>query len=99
MDTVNRTPDARFANLSGYRYSANYVEDLPMFEGLRAHYVDTGPADSEQVFLCLHGEPTWAYLYRRMIPLFEAVKGRVIAPDFFWIRAIGQTRRREYLHF
>jgi hypothetical protein len=99
MDTVNRTPDARFANLSGYRYSANYVEDLPMFEGLRAHYVDTGPADSEQVFLCLHGEPTWAYLYRRMIPLFEAAKGRVIAPDFFWIRAIGQTRRREYLHF
>ena len=83
MDTVNRTPDARFANLTGYTYSANYVDDLPMFEGLRAHYVDTGPADSEHVFLCLHGEPTWAYLYRRMIPLFVAAKGRVIAPDFF----------------
>jgi haloalkane dehalogenase len=83
MDTVHRTPDARFANLTGYPYSADYVEDLLGFEGLRAHYVDTGPADAEQVFLCLHGEPTWAYLYRRMIPLFQAAKGRVIAPDFF----------------
>lgn len=78
-----RTPDARFANLPDWPYAPHYVDDLPGFEGLRAHFVDEGPKGNAHTFLCLHGEPSWAYLYRRMIPHFLAAGGRVIAPDFF----------------
>ena len=77
-----RTDDVRFANLPGWSYEPRYLFDLPGSEGLRMHYVDEGPPDSD-VFLCLHGEPTWAYLFRRMIPPFLESGGRVVAPDFF----------------
>ena len=50
-------------------------------DGLRLHYVDEGPRDAK-TFLCLHGQPTWSYLYRRMIPIFTAAGHRVVAPDF-----------------
>jgi pimeloyl-ACP methyl ester carboxylesterase len=82
MDIL-RTPDERFSDLPGFAFAPHYVEELPGFAGLRMHFVDEGPADAAQVFLCLHGQPTWAYLYRRMIPLFVAAGGRVVAPDFF----------------
>ncbi len=61
----------------------HFVDDLAGFDGLRAHYLDEGAHDSGQVFLCLHGQPSWSYLYRRMIPHFVAAGGRVIAPDLF----------------
>ena len=47
------------------------------------HYVDEGPRNADNIFLCLHGEPTWSYLYRKMIPIFSAAGNRIIAPDFF----------------
>lgn len=78
-----RTPDSRFANLPGFPYPPHYTEALPGFEGLRMHYVDAGPTDADTVFLCIHGEPTWAYLFRRMIPVFAGAGHRVIAPDLF----------------
>lgn len=78
-----RTPDDRFESLSDYAWSPHYLDDLQGYEGLRMHYLDEGPSDADHVFLCLHGEPTWAYLYRKMIPVFAAVGGRVVAPDFF----------------
>ena len=78
-----RTPDERFAHLPDFPYAPHYVEDLPGFAGLRAAYLDEGPADAAQLFLCLHGEPTWSFLYRRMIPVFLASGARVVAPDFF----------------
>lgn len=78
-----RTPDDRFENLPGYAFEPNYIEDLPGYEGLRMHYLDEGPKDADHVFLCLHGEPSWAYLYRKMIPVFTAAGHRAIAPDFF----------------
>jgi pimeloyl-ACP methyl ester carboxylesterase len=78
-----RTPDERFAGLPGWSYAPHYIDDLKGFEGLRLHYLDEGPIDARHCFLCLHGEPTWAYLYRRMIPLFLTAGGRVVAPDFF----------------
>jgi haloalkane dehalogenase len=53
-----RTPDERFADLPGFSYAPSYVEDLPGYEGLRAHYVDAGPADAGDTYLLLHGEPT-----------------------------------------
>ena len=78
-----RTPDARFQGLPGYGYEARYVDSLHGYEGLRAHYLDLGPKDAERTFLCLHGEPTWSYLYRKMIPVMLESGARVIAPDFF----------------
>ena len=82
MDAL-RTPDDRFISLPGFHYPARYVEDLPGSPGLRMAYIDDGPADAARTYLCLHGQPTWSYLYRKMIPVFRSAGGRVIAPDFF----------------
>jgi pimeloyl-ACP methyl ester carboxylesterase len=81
--TALRTPDERFAGLPDWPYPPHYIDDLPGYEGLRMHYVDEGPRQAPVTFVCLHGEPTWAYLYRRMIPVFVAGGYRVIAPDLF----------------
>ena len=78
-----RTPDDRFANLPGFPWAPHYVDDLPGYEGLRAAYIDEGPRDADRTFLCLHGEPSWSYLYRRMIPVLLESSARVVAPDFF----------------
>lgn len=78
-----RTPDVRFQGLPGYGYAPHYVDSLPGYEGLRAHYLDEGPQDAARTFLCLHGEPTWCYLYRKMIPVLLESGARVVAPDFF----------------
>ena len=83
MEPILRTPEERFADLPGFAYAPRYVEDLPGCAGLRAHYLDDGPGDASQVFLCLHGEPTWSYLYRRMIPVFVEAGHRAVAPDLF----------------
>lgn len=79
---ILRTPDQRFADLPGFGYAAHYIDTLPGYQGLRMHYLDEGGRDAE-VFLCLHGEPTWSCLYRRMIPLFVNAGFRVVAPDLF----------------
>ena len=97
MNDVLRTPDERFANLPGYPFRPHYIGDLKGYQGLRLHYVDEdGPgsvqsgdaqnaaqnkAVTPNVFLCLHGQPTWSYLYRRMIPVFIGAGHRVVAPD------------------
>lgn len=78
-----RTPDDRFADLPGWPYAPRYVESLAGFDDLRMHYVDEGPPAAKTTFLCLHGEPSWAYLYRKMIPVFVGAGHRVIAPDLF----------------
>lgn len=83
MHEILRTPDERFANLSGYTFMPHYITDLWGYEKLRLHYLDEGPRNAKHVFLCLHGEPTWSYLYRKMIPVFTEVGHRVVAPDFF----------------
>lgn len=83
--TVNalRTPDDRFENLPDWPYAPHYVEDLPGYERLRMHYADEGPADAEVTFLCIHGEPSWAYLFRKMIPVFTGAGHRAVAVDMF----------------
>jgi len=81
--TILRTPEVRFQNLPDYAFAPNYIDSLPGYEGLRAHYLDLGPKDAKRTFLCLHGEPTWSYLYRKMIPVMLESGARVIAPDFF----------------
>ena len=83
--TINavRTPDACFSNIPDFEYPVNYADDLPDYEGLRAAWIDVGAQDAEQTFLCLHGEPSWSFLYRRMIPVFLNSGARVVCPDFF----------------
>lgn len=81
IDAV-RTPDDRFKALPDWPYAPQYVDDLAGYEGLRLHYVDEGPKDGV-TFLCLHGEPSWAYLYRKMAPIFLGAGHRFIAPDLF----------------
>src|SRR5581483_3413668 len=83
FDSVLRTPDARFDDLPGFPWEPRYVDPLPGFGPLRMHYVDEGPRHATTTFLCLHGEPTWSYLYRRMIALISAAGHRVVAPDLF----------------
>lgn len=76
---VLRTPDERFAKLPGFAWAPHYAD----IDGLRMHYVDAGPREAAATVLCLHGEPSWAYLYRKMIPVFSAAGLRVVAPDWF----------------
>ncbi len=76
-----RTPDDRFQALPGYPWPPHYLSDLPSLAGLRLHHLDEGPRDAPLTWLCLHGNPSWSYLYRRMIPVFLAAGGRVVAPD------------------
>lgn len=77
-----RTPDKYFEALPGFDFKPNYTTDLPDYEELRVHYLDEGAPDARRVFLCLHGQPTWSYLYRKMIPVFLETGARVICPDW-----------------
>ena len=78
MTETLRTPDARFAGLPSWPHEPRYFTRA---DGLRMHYVEAGHSKAGKTWLCLHGQPTWSYLYRRMIPIL-ATAGRVIAPDF-----------------
>lgn len=78
-----RTPDERFRLMPGFPFEPHYGDDLPGYAGLRMAWIDEGPPDADEVFLCLHGEPTWSYLYRKMLPVFTAAGHRVVAPDLF----------------
>jgi haloalkane dehalogenase len=92
-----RTPDERFANLPGYPFAPHYV-DVPDGEGgtLRMHYVDEGPRDGKVVLL-LHGEPSWSYLYRKMIPGIVFAGHRAIAPDLIGFgRSDKPTEQSDY---
>ncbi len=80
-DDALRTPEDRFRDLPGYPWMPHYLSDLPALAGLRMHYLDEGPRDAPLTWLCLHGNPAWSYLYRRMIPVFLQAGGRVVAPD------------------
>ena len=73
---VLRTPEERFENLPDYPFAPHYLE----VEGLRIHTVDEGPRDAETM-LMLHGEPSWSFLYRHMIPIFVDAGLRAVAPD------------------
>jgi len=72
-----RTPDACFEDIPDWPYGPQYVQ----IDGLRQAYVDVGPADAEETILLLHGQPSWSYLYRKMIPVLEGAGHRVIAMD------------------
>jgi haloalkane dehalogenase len=87
---VLRTPDDRFTNLPGYPFAPHYAE----VDGLRLHYVDEGPRGAPPVLL-LHGEPSWSYLHRKMIPALAAAGHRAIAPDLVGFGRSDKPARRE----
>ena len=76
-----RTPEQLFENLPDYPWTAQYISDLPSLHGLRMHYLDEGPTEATVTWLCLHGNPAWSYLYRKMLPAFLNAGHRVVAPD------------------
>ncbi|MEM6724223.1 MAG: hypothetical protein AAF598_09310 [Bacteroidota bacterium] len=76
-----RTPDERFEDLPDYPFQPHFLDKLTDYEGLRGHYIDEGNPDAKEVFLCLHGEPSWSFLYREMIPIFTQHGYRAVAPD------------------
>ena len=89
-----RTPDDRFAGLPGYDFEPRYVE----VDGLRMHYVDEGPRGAGPVLL-LHGEPSWSYLYRKMIPIISAAGHRTVAPDIIGFgRSDKPVNRDDYTY-
>lgn len=97
--TVLRTPDERFENLPDFPFEPRHLEIVdPDLGRLRIHYVDEGPAHGP-VVVCLHGEPTWSFLYRKMIPLFAAAGYRVLAPDLIGFgRSDKPSERSDYTY-
>ena len=93
-DAVLRTPDERFAGLPAYAFEPHYVD----VDGLRVHTVDEGPRDAAPV-LMLHGEPSWSFLYRKMVPVLTAAGHRAIAPDLVGFgRSDKPSRREDYTY-
>jgi haloalkane dehalogenase len=91
---ILRTPDERFNNLPDFDFAPNYAE----IAGLRIHYVEEGPPTAAPV-LMLHGEPSWSYLYRKMIPIITAAGRRAVAPDLAGFgRSDKPTRREDYTY-
>lgn len=94
-----RTPDERFNGLPDFAFEPSYL-DVDDTEGgrLRMHYLDEGPADASPVLL-MHGEPTWCFLYRHMIPFFKDARHRVVAPDLIGFgRSDKPTQRSDYTY-
>jgi haloalkane dehalogenase len=99
---ILRTPDERFASLEGFPFEPNYV-DVDAGDGsivdLRVHYVDRGERAAKETVLLLHGEPSWSYLYRTMIPVLTAAGHRCVAPDLIGFgRSDKPTPRAEYTY-
>jgi haloalkane dehalogenase len=89
---ILRTPDERFDNLPDFPFAPRYVE----VNGYRIHYLDEGPRDARPILL-LHGEPSWCYLYRKMLPVLENAGHRCIAPDLIGFgRSDKLAKRADY---
>jgi len=97
---ILRTPDSRFDNLPGWSYAPHYADitDVATGQVLRMAYIDEGPRDGATVLL-LHGEPSWSYLYRHMIPALVASGHRVLAPDLIGFgRSDKPADRNDYTY-
>lgn len=94
-----RTPLARFDNLPGYPWPGQYIDDLSSLQGLRLHFLDLGPDTAPLTYLCLHGNPAWSFLYRKMIPVFLAAGHRVVAPDLIGFGKSDKPKKDEFHTF
>ncbi|MGO9342541.1 MAG: haloalkane dehalogenase, partial [Acidimicrobiales bacterium] len=108
---ILRTPDERFVDLPGYDFEPHYLHvpavpesddpQGPDADGqeLRVHYIDEGPPDAEETVLLMHGEPSWCYLYRKMVPVLASAGIRVVAPDLVGFgRSDKPARRTDYTY-
>jgi len=92
---VLRTPEARFDDLEDFPFAPHYVD---VSDNLRMHYLDEGPRDGPPVLL-LHGEPTWSYLYRKMVPPLAAAGFRVVVPDLIGFgKSDKPAKRTDYTY-
>src|SRR5207245_10700689 len=92
---VLRTPDERFSDLPAFPYAPHYVEvDDGEGSHMQVHYLDEGARDAAPVLL-MHGEPSWSYLYRKMIPPIMAAGHRAVAPDLIGFGRSDKPARRE----
>lgn len=99
-DDALRTPDEAFGGLPGYPWPPNYLSDLPSLAGLRMHYLDEGRHGPEGLtYLCLHGNPAWSYLYRKMIPVFLEAGHRVVAPDLIGFGKSDKPKKDSFHSF
>ena len=96
--SILRTPESRFENLKDFNFEPNYLELGHKSESMRMHYLDENK-DSNDVVLLLHGEPTWCYLYRHIIPILTKAGKRVIAPDLIGFgKSDKLTNKEDYTY-
>ena len=101
-DDALRTPDAAFKHLPDYPWQPQYISDLPALGGLRMHYLDEQSSEApttDMTFLCLHGNPAWSYLYRKMIPVFLQAGHRVVAPDLIGFGKSDKPKKESFHSF
>ena len=101
-DDALRTPDAAFTHLPDYPWQPRYLSDLPTLAGLSIHYLDEQSSDAPDTgltFLCLHGNPAWSYLYRKMIPVFLQAGHRVVAPDLIGFGKSDKPKKESFHRF
>ena len=101
-DDALRTPDSAFKDLPGYPWPPQYLSDLPALDGLRLHYLDEQASEvpsTGMTFLCLHGNPAWSYLYRKMIPVFLQAGHRVVAPDLIGFGKSDKPKKESFHSF
>jgi len=101
-DDALRTPDAAFRDLPDYPWPPRYISDLRALQGLRLHYLDEQADEvppTGMTFLCLHGNPAWSYLYRKMIPVFLRAGHRVVAPDMIGFGKSDKPKKESFHSF
>ncbi|MFC5522795.1 tRNA adenosine(34) deaminase TadA [Polaromonas jejuensis] len=101
-DHALRTPEAAFSRLPGYPWQPRYISDLPALGGLRMHYLDEGGEQEHRqklTYLCLHGNPAWSYLYRKMIPALLQAGHRVVAPDLIGFGKSDKPKKDSFHSF
>lgn len=94
-----RTPDQAFTDLPDYPFTGHYLDDLPSLQGMRLHYLDEGPQDAEVVWLLLHGNPAWSYLWRHWVPALVAQGHRVVAPDLIGFGKSDKPLEESFHHY
>jgi tRNA(adenine34) deaminase len=101
-DDALRTPAAAFSDLPDYPWQPRYLSDLGALDGLRMHYLDERSSEEPSTgvtFLCLHGNPAWSYLYRKMIPVFLQAGHRVVAPDLIGFGKSDKPKKESFHTF